>query len=392
MTYKNKLLDFTNQTIYVSIDVHLKHWTIVPRLNGMELKRASIDPSPKVLYKYLNEHYPGANFVTVYEAGFNGYWIHRELEKLGIKNIVVSPLDVPTTNKDKHRKTDSTDASRLAKLLEIGALTALYVPTEEQEALRTLCRFRAQLVKEQTRVKNRIKSLLNQNGIDYIKENMCKKKWTKKFIEHLKGIKFKHQEIRFVLDEQLEILSMYDRKIKNVEKKLKEIVRRNSQLKEIIDELDALPGVGFVAAITFYSEIMDIVRFVNFDKLASYIGLVPSTRSSGEREDRGRVSKRQKTYLRSVLIQAAWRAIKVSPVLISMYNRLISRMKKQQAIIRVAKKLTYWMYRKWKYKDEKTEGKNYEPKLDDRRTNKDRRLKPKKYILSGQYNVCYKVN
>lgn len=385
MTHKNKTLDFSNQTIYVSIDVHLKSWTIVPRLNGMELKRASIDPSPEVLHKYLTERYPGAKFVTVYEAGFNGYWIHRELEKLGIKNIVVSPLDVPTTNKDKHRKTDSTDASKLAKLLEIGALIPIYVPTEEQEALRGLTRFRAQLVKERTRIKNRIKSLLHQNGIDYKKEYKSKRKWTKKFIQYLKELKFKHKEARYVLDKELELHSIYDKKVKDVEKELREVVERNPQIKEIVDKLDELPGVGFIAAITFFAEIMDINRFSNFDKLASYIGLVPSTRSSGEREDRGRVSKRQKTYLRSILIQTAWRAIKINPFLASMYNRLISRMKKQQAIIRIAKKLTQWMYREWKNEEAKTKSNNYEPVLNDKKT-KSKRLKPK-YSSKRQLNI-----
>ena len=71
------------------------------------LKRFSQSPVPDVLHKYLVSNYSGANYFSVYEAGFCGIWIHEKLMDLGITNIVVNPADVPTMSKEKLRKTDA---------------------------------------------------------------------------------------------------------------------------------------------------------------------------------------------------------------------------------------------------------------------------------------------
>ena len=64
-----------------------------------------MNPSPKELYNYLTKHYPGAEYYSVYEAGFSGFWADRQLRDLGIKNIIVNPADVPTKSKERRRKT-----------------------------------------------------------------------------------------------------------------------------------------------------------------------------------------------------------------------------------------------------------------------------------------------
>ena len=109
---EDKQLNFENQNIFVGIDVHLKQWAVTIRSENLLLKTFSMDPSPVLLHNHLEKHYPGAKYSSVYEAGFCGYWIHRQLTSLDINNIIVNPADVPTTHKEKSRKRDKSKRRR----------------------------------------------------------------------------------------------------------------------------------------------------------------------------------------------------------------------------------------------------------------------------------------
>jgi transposase len=74
-------------------------------------KTFSSPPTTAALSKYLFEHFPGATYHTAYEAGFSGFWLHRELTSLGIKSMVVNPADIPTTDKERTQKEDKAIAS-----------------------------------------------------------------------------------------------------------------------------------------------------------------------------------------------------------------------------------------------------------------------------------------
>ncbi|MCF6268521.1 MAG: transposase, partial [Melioribacteraceae bacterium] len=173
---KNNKLNFSGQKIYVGIDVHKKSWDIAIVINGMKVKKLSMNPTPEELYKYLTKHYPKGEYYSVYEAGFSGFWADRELRTLGIKNIIVNPADVPTKSRERRRKTDRIDSGKLARELSVGHLDGIYIPKEKAESLRVLVRLRRQLVTDQTRQKNRIKSLLLFLG-ETVSEDIEEKHW-----------------------------------------------------------------------------------------------------------------------------------------------------------------------------------------------------------------------
>ena len=104
---------FAGQEVFVGMDVHKNSWTVTELYGGNVTKTYSMKPDPLELAKHLNREYPGAKFKSVYEAGFCGFWIHRELIKLGIENIVVNPADIP--NKEKLYKNDVRDSKKLAR-------------------------------------------------------------------------------------------------------------------------------------------------------------------------------------------------------------------------------------------------------------------------------------
>jgi transposase len=328
------LINFKGQEFFIGIDVHKKDWKVTIRWNHMELKTFSQNPSPEELKKYMSRNYPGGIYHSVYEAGFCGYWIHRELEKLGFKNIIVNPADVPTTNKEKDQKRDPVDSRKLARELEHGSLQGIYIPTEQQQSLRSLSRLHYQTIFKRVQIKNRIKGFLHFHGIVIpARENLSH--WSGSFMHWLKHIPFTQADDRYYLDCQLNYLSYYRKQTKEILVHIRAYVKEYS----ILQCIKSIPGIGIIIAFTLYAEIMDMRRFKNLDRLASMIGLVPSVNCSGDNEIIKGITFRYSKYVRQLLIEAAWIAIKKDPALTQSYSEYIKRMKKQKAIIKIAKKL-----------------------------------------------------
>jgi len=344
---KNNQLDFSGQTLYVGIDVHKKNWQVTIILNGMKVKAFSMNPDPKELYNYLTNHYPNANNYSAYEAGFSGFWADRQLRSLGINNIVVNPADVPTKSKERRTKTDKIDSSKLARELSVGHLEGIYIPSTKAEALRTLVRLRRQLVSDQTRQKNRIKSLLLFLGYS-VPEDIQTRHWSQRYITALKDLDIKHEESKVTLNELLNNLNFIRSQLVEILKRIKEFIAKDPQADKTVRLLKTIPGIGSILAVILYSEIIDISRFKNLDELASYVGFSPAIYSSADKEINLGITKQKNKYIRNYLIESAWTAIRKDPALQMAYGKLCQRMPPNKAIIRISKKLlnrirTVWM-------------------------------------------------
>lgn len=346
---KNEYLtaDMTGQKIFIGIDMHDKQWTITLRHDRRTLQKVAINPNAKTLSIFLARRYPGADCYSAYEAGYFGFKPHRDLWKEGISNIVLNPADIPTTDKERSNKNDKWDSLKMAKHLEAGHLTGIYVPTERDIALRSVIRHRKQLVYDRTRVKNRIKGFLRSVGID-ASIIRGKKSWTKKYIASLEAIKFKEPANKFTLTSLLEDLDFLTEKIKKVDIYLDEVLLTGGESAKIINRLLKLPGIGDVTAKTLYLELIDIERFKGRKALVSYVGFAPGMHQSGEKDHTLGISKRHNKFLRTILIEAAWIAIKKGKYL-EKYNKLIDSMKKNKnkVIIRIAKMLLLDVRREW---------------------------------------------
>src|SRR5512137_621776 len=139
MKQANKV-DFTGQTIYVGLDVHRKSWSVSIHLEHFEHKTFTQPPKVEALVSYLKRHFPGATYKAVYEAGFCGFWIHDCLQQQGIECIVVNPADIPTTDKERTRKSDRIDCRKLARSLRAAELQGIWVPSRIQAEERSLVR------------------------------------------------------------------------------------------------------------------------------------------------------------------------------------------------------------------------------------------------------------
>jgi len=331
----SKGICFEGQDFFIGMDVHKKSWAVTVRNSRLRLKSFSMNPSPTELNKYMCKNYPGGKYHAVYEAGFCGFWIQRELADLGFDCIVVNAADIPTSNKERDGKTDRIDANKLVRELEKGSLKGIYIPDEPSQQFRSLCRLYCSTVQSSTRTKNRIKALLHYNGITLPKHAS---NWSKRLIKHLQGLSFDNGPGRDCLTLLVEELLQHRERMTVVLQKLRQYVRA-SDVPGVFKNILSVPGIGFKTGVAFYSEIIDMSRFKTLDHLKSYTGLIPSVRASGDTEHVRGLTFRRNRFLKCVIIEAAWVAVRKDPALLACYNKLISRMKAQSAIIRIAKKL-----------------------------------------------------
>ena len=326
MKKQSNTLDFKGQNIYAGIDVHLKSWSVTVLSENATLKKFSQSPEPDALYRFLVTNYPGARYHSVYEAGFCGFWIRQRLIELGINNIVVNPADVPTMLKEKLRKTDAVDCSKLARGLRSGDLRGIYIPNAETQELRSLIRLRSSIVKNSTREKNRIKSLLRFHGVKIPEEfSRPNSHWSKRFIQWLREDQLSTEYGRKTLELHIErfvrlreILLQETRVIRNLS--------RSKSFAEPLRLILSVPGIGITTGISSLVEIDDISRFKNAYHLASFIGLIPMCHSSGDKEGIGDIIIRKHAALRCNIVEASWIAIRKDPVMTMAYEQYRKRM------------------------------------------------------------------
>jgi transposase len=316
--------------------VHKKSWTIGIYTEHKEHKVFSQPPETEVLVNYLEKHFPGAKYQSVYEAGFCGFWIHDALEASGVECTVVNPADVPTKDKEKRQKSDPVDSRKLARSLRAMELDGIYVPTRSALEDRQLLRSRKRLVKDLQRCRNRIKSLLHFYHIGSVAD--WDQRWSKKYLNWLENIQMCQKSGQAAFEAYLSELKAIAKLKVSLDKEIRLLSHAPGYAHQV-QLLESVPGIGLLSAMIFLTEITDINRFASLDQLCSYIGLVPDTRSSGEKENVGQMTKRGNTILKSTLIESAWRATSSDPALLLKYNQLCGKMSSNKAIVRIARKL-----------------------------------------------------
>ncbi len=331
---------FAGQSIYVGIDYHKKSWKVTILGEHSEHKIMSCDPSAEGLSKYLHSTFPGANYHAVYESGFSGFSACRQLNSLGINCIVVHASDVPTSHKDKIQKTDKADSRKLAKLLRGGEITGIHIPDVLLERDRGLVRQRHKLIKDLSRIKNRVKSWLFQFNVEI---PACfslpqSRHWSKGYLDWLKSLRDESGELDKVLGNFVRIGEHLRKELLIVNSQLRELSQSERYVKDY-ELLIGIPGIGTLTAMTILTQLGDVTRFKRLDELCNYIGLVPGMHASGERMMVGKLISRGRKELKIGIIEASWVAMRTDPFLMARFTELMQRMPKNKAIIKIAKNL-----------------------------------------------------
>ena len=339
MRTKTTKVSFKGQEIFVGMDVHKKDCIVTVIAGGMFYKTVTCPPDGKAVVNYLESNFPGATYHSVYEAGFSGFWLHKELSQLGINSIVVNPADIPTTDKERQQKEDRRDSRKLAKDLYANQLKAIYVPDDRALDNRSLLRVRESIVKEIRRCKQRIKSFLSFYGVKLPAEYAePRKHWSRAFIKWIESIRFSHETASQALRVHIDSLCYHRNQLLQVTRQIRDL-SRSDQYKSSVEKLITVPGFGMLTCMQFLTELVDIARFKNFHQLCNYIGFVPGTRSSGDKIRITGITQRKNHRLRTALIESAWTAIRCDPALMRSFLTYTNRMEKNKAIVRIAKRL-----------------------------------------------------
>jgi transposase len=235
-----------------------------------------------------------------YEAGPTGYGLHRLLTSMRVACQVVAPSLIPKAPGDRV-KTDRRDCRRLARLHRAGELVAIRVPTESEEAVRDLCRARADLVSDRTRTRHRLsKFLLRHDRIwrDGDPWTLAHEKW-------LLGQRFDEPALATTYGHYRASLTARDAELSAVETDLAHWFD-HGPFADAVARLSAYRGVAHLGALTIASEVADWRRFPAATTFMGFTGLVPSEYSSGLSVHRGRITKAGNAHLRSQLIESAW--------------------------------------------------------------------------------------
>lgn len=334
------------QHYHFGIDAHLNQWVVTVRTNDMGMHTFAMPPSPEGLQRYARKRCPGGVYHSAYEAGFCGFWIHRRLTELDFDNTVCHAADIPTTQKQRLQRTDKRDSRKIAEGLEKGTLNAVYVPDEPMQHLRSLCRLRFRCRRDLTRIKNRVKAFLHFNGIAIPPHHqMCH--WSARFLSWLESLRIDDGPADDFLACCIEDLKHKRDQLLRLTRRLRHYCNEEPH-RSVIGLLLTVPGIGFLTAATLYTEIIDIDRFPNLDNLASQVGLIPCTDESDETSPELGLTPRKNAFLSSLIIEASWVAIRHDPDLMACFAKLSRRMKKQEASVRIARKLLNRVRYVWK--------------------------------------------
>ena len=300
--------DFTNSSstesfIAVGMDVHKKTIALcVYNASTAEIldERELLHDLPRVL-KYIQKIQDRYGKVhACYEASSCGFGLQRALDAHGISCEVVAPSSIPRRSGERV-KTDRRDAKKLAALYAANLLTAICISDEEQESIRSLLRCRADLTDTVTRTKQQIRSFLLMRGYEYSGKS-C---WPQAFHTWVRALPIAGMN-KNTLHTYLQQLEQLEQEVHRIETDLAEVASR-ARYQGPVKVLMAFRGIGFVTALTLIFELGDLQRFSQPRQLMAYLGLVPSEHSSGNRTNRGSITKTGNVHVRKAIISAAWK-------------------------------------------------------------------------------------
>src|SRR5882724_2047409 len=242
----------------------------------------------------------GKKLHLVYEAGPCGYWLYRYLTKKKLTGWVVAPSCIPKKASDRV-KTDRREAMQLARLLRSGDLTPVYIPSVEDEAIRDVVRAREDALKDLKTAKVRLKAFLLRQDIRY----EGRATWGPAHLRWLANVVCPTPAQQIVFQEYVRAVSEHTERLQRLEAELPALVQ-SWRWAPVVEAIQALRGVQFIAAVTLIAELGDLTRFENPRQLMSYLGLVPSEHSSGERRRQGAITKTGNSHARRALVEGAW--------------------------------------------------------------------------------------
>lgn len=319
---------------YIGLDVHKKTIAYcIKTFSGKIVQQGVVAAERKALRKWLTE-LPGPWMGALEATIFTG-WIYDFLKPHALELKVAHPQMLKAITAAK-KKNDRADAEKLADLLRVNLLPECTMMSEELRELRRILRYRSLVVRTATQMKNKMSGLLMEVGATYDKRRLHGRKYFNNLLERVEDVPDSVKELLQLSRNNLVLF-------KTVQKKLTRTLRENDLIRERVQCLMSIAGIGEITALTWVLEIGDSARFRSSREAISYCGLCSAQRESAGKEHRGPLSKKRNKHLQTALIEAAKLAPCWNPQLAALHEKELTKGNRNRATLAVARKLVEYM-------------------------------------------------
>ena len=313
----------------IGLDVHREFAQVAIWENGRIRHVGQIQTTPEALRLFADSLAP-TDEVAI-EATCNTHAIAKLLEPRVARVVVSNPQKTRAIAEAKV-KTDKVDAEVLAQLLAADYLPAVWLPDDETHALRRQVARRAHIVRQRTRLKNQVQSILHRN---LVPRCPAADLFGRKGRAWLQEQELPADERRAV-EALLRQLDFHGEELRPIDAELGRVALGRDEVKRLM----TIPGVDATVALSIVAAVGDFSRFSSPQKLVSYLGLNPRVRQSGgQPASHGRITKQGRAHARGMLVEAAWVAAKTPGPLRAFFERVRGRRGMQIAVVATARKL-----------------------------------------------------
>lgn len=319
---------------YIGMDIHKKIIAYcIKREDGQIVNRGKIVANRVALREWalkLRQPWIGAMEATMFTG-----WIYDFLKPYALELKVAHPEMLKAITASK-KKNDKEDAEKIADLLRCNLLPECYMASEKIRELRRILRYRNLVVREAVKMKNKISGLLMEVGAIYSKKHLHGKRYFADLLEKVEDVP---DSVINLLSLSRTNLEMFDQ----VQKRLINVLHNHSEIRDRVQRLMSIPGIGEITALTWVLEIGDSGRFNKTGQAISYCGLCSAQKESAGKSYRGPISKQRNKHLQTILIEAAKLAPFWNPELAEVHARESERGNHNRATLAVARKLVAYM-------------------------------------------------
>jgi transposase len=313
----------------IGLDVHREFAQVAIWQDGVLRQAGQIKATPEKLREFADSLAPTDEVVL--EATCNTHAIAKLLQGHAARVVVSNPMKTKAIAEAKV-KTDKVDAATLAELLAAGFLPGVWITDERTQALRRQVARRAHIVRQRTRLKNQVQSILYRNLIPRAPAADLFGAKGRKWLSEQPLPADERQAVQALLRQ----LDFHGQELRLIEGALAGVALQSSEVRRLM----TVPGIDVTIALSIVAAVGDFSRFSSPRRLVSYLGLNPRVRQSGgQPASHGRITKQGRSHARGMLVEAAWAAAKTPGPLRAFFERIRARRGIQIAVVATARKL-----------------------------------------------------
>lgn len=290
---------------YIGMDVHTTNFTLCCYSFEDDKVYATVQVQPEYtqIIKYIDrirkQRGKDTRFVCGYEAGCLGYSLYHQLTNHGVECVILAPSTMATAPGNKI-KTDKRDAEKIARCLAYHQYKPVYIPDEEDDAVKEYIRMRDDVKAHLKETKQQIIAYYIRHGFQFDGSSY----WTQKHLNWVEKLQFQNSIHQEVLREYLTVFYDLSEKVAVYDARIEEL-SHSDRYAENVGKLCCFSGIATHTALSLLAEVGDFNRFRSAPQFAAYLGLVPGENSSSDRQHRTGITKVGNSHLRRLLVESA---------------------------------------------------------------------------------------